>query len=513
MKAFRTTLITVLVLMLAASMGSAAGYMEPPDEWDETADVIVIGGGFAGLAAAERAASAGASTILIERMPFVGGNSIINGGVYAAYTSDRDYLYDELDLPRDSFEQHVEDTIAGGDDLPRRELVEQMVAGSPHWLNTLMENGLEVRDTISRPGGHTGYRTYTTKNQSGSDIVVLQQEMAEDAGVDIRVDTNMTYIFREKPMEGRVVGIEVETEDGPMTLGADNAVVLTTGGFAGDEEMRQRHLEWVDADVPTTNHAGNAGDGLQLAQVVGANTIHMSHIQLYPFAEPDTGTLDPAAVVPFSGPSFGIVYVDAEGRRFVDEGERRDVVSMASMDTGMFPTFSIFSDDMYQAFTSAEDLERFIDDGRVLVADTLEELADEINAVAYQDEYIDMDGDVLAETIATHNEYIEQGEDPDFGRTIDEGITLPMKEGPYYAIPQWPSSHHTMGGVEITPQAEVLDIYGNPIEGFFAAGEVTGGLHGTNRLGSNALPDAGVFGLIAGQMAATGEAPEFEILD
>lgn len=506
-------LLTMLLIgVLSASSFAGAGYVAPPAQWDDTVDVVVIGGGFAGLSAAYTAATNGASVVLIEKMPFVGGNSIINGGVYASYTSQMGF-YEELGLPKDTYEQHIRDTIVGGDEFNHPELVEQMVMGSPYFLNKMIDAGLELRETISRPGGHFGYRTYTTINQSGSDIVLVQQRLAQEAGVDIRVNSEMTYIFREEPLAGRVVGIQVEGPEGAYTLGADQGVILATGGFGANLDMRANQVPWIDETVPTTNHVGATGEGIQMAQAVGANTLHMPFIQLYPFADPNNGRLDPVAVIPFSGPSFGIVYVDTEGRRYVNEGDRRDVCSMAAIESGGFPTFSIFSEDMFEGFTTKADLERGMEQDRVFQADTLEELAEEINARTYAGESVNMDGAVLAATIEQHNQFIEQGEDPDFGKVIDPGLTKPMLEGPYYAIPQWPSVHHTMGGVQINVRAEVIDIFGEVIEGFYAAGEVTGAVHGTNRLGSNAIPDAAVFGMIAGQVAATGTAPEFPPLD
>ncbi len=513
MKKVKFLAAALLVCMVLSTSGWAgAAYVAPPAEWDETTEIIVIGGGFAGLSAAYTAASNGASVVLIEKMPFVGGNSIINGGVYAAYTSDMGF-HESLGLSKDSYEQHISDTIVGGDEFNHPELVKQMVMGSPYFLNAMVEAGLELRETVSRPGGHYGYRTYTTINQSGSDIVLVQQRLAQDAGVDMRVNSEMTYIFREEPLAGRVVGIQVEGPDGAYTLGAEQGVILATGGFGANLEMRQNQVPWIDETVPTTNHVGATGEGIQMAQAVGANTLHMAFIQLYPFADPNNGRLDPVAVIPFSGPNFGIVYVDAEGRRYVNEGDRRDVCSMAAIESGGFPTFSIFSEDMFDGFTTKGDLERGMERDRVFQADTLEELAAEINARTYGGESVNMDGSVLVATIAQHNDFIAQGEDTEFGKTIDPGITKPMLEGPYYAIPQWPSVHHTMGGVQINPRAEVVDIYGEVIPGLFAAGEVTGGVHGSNRLGSNAIPDAAVFGMIAGQVASTGTAPEFPPLD
>lgn len=172
-----------LILSLSFSVMAQTGeFIEPPTDWDETYDVVVIGGGFAGLAAAYKAQTKGAETVLIEKMPFVGGNSQINGGVYASYTSKLK-MAEKLGYEPDTAEQHIEDTIKGGDNMSDPALVKNFVYGAPHFLNLMLDNGLEVRDALSRPGGHYGYRTKTTKNQSGSDIVKVQKEMVEEAGV------------------------------------------------------------------------------------------------------------------------------------------------------------------------------------------------------------------------------------------------------------------------------------------------------------------------------------------
>lgn len=498
-----------LILSLSFSVMAQTGeFIEPPTDWDETYDVVVIGGGFAGLAAAYKAQTKGAETVLIEKMPFVGGNSQINGGVYASYTSKLK-IAEKLGYEPDTAEQHIEDTIKGGDNMSDPALVKNFVYGAPHFLNLMLDNGLEVRDALSRPGGHYGYRTKTTKNQSGSDIVKVQKEMVEEAGVKTMLETEMDYIYREEPLKGKVLGIRVKDADGVKNIRAKNGVILATGGFSGNKEMRKEYVPWIVEDMPTTNHVGATGEGIKIAQQIGANTLHMSYIQLYPFAEPSTGYLDHVAVVPFSGPSFGIVYVDENGKRFVNEGERRDVVSMAEMNSGGFPTFSIFTEKMMTKFTTKDDMERGMEMGRVFKADTLEELAAEISSHNYGRDGVNMPAENLINTIEEHNEYVRQGEDPDFRKRIDQGVAETIEEGPFYAIPQWPSVHHTMGGLKINPQTKVEDIWGNVIPGLYAAGEVVGGVHGTNRLGSNAIPDAAVHGLIAGQMAADGTLPEF----
>ena len=495
-----------------SDMPQAIGSTDIPETWDESFDVVVVGGGFAGLAAAHTASTSGADTLLIDKMPVLGGNSQINGGVWASYTSSlADELYSKLNLEPDSAEKHVEDTLAGGDSLGNRELVENFVYGSPVLLDLMLENGLKVRESITRPGGHFGYRTYTTENGVGSDIVTVQKKMLEETDTTVMLETKMTRIYRDATGEGTVVGIEVETADGMKNIQAKKGVILSTGGFSGNVEMRSTQVPALTESVPTTNHVGATGEGITMAQAIGANTIHMSYIQLYPFADPNNGRIDAPALIPFSGPSAGIVYVDANGKRFVNEGGRRDVVSAAEQKSGGFPTFTIFGQEIIDnaGFVTDEQVSKGIEAGRIFKADSLEELAEMLNAETFGGQKTTMDGSVLKETIERHNGFVESGVDSEFGKVIDKGVMNKISEGPYYAIPQWPSVHHTMGGLMITSKTEVKDIYGNVIPGLFAAGEVTGGIHGSNRLGSNAIPDALVHGTIAGQYAATMTLPEF----
>lgn len=491
---------------------SSMRFAKVPDSWDETYDVIVVGGGFAGLAAGHEAATLGADTLLIDKMPMLGGNSHINGGVYASYTSQlADELYDKLNLEKDTAEKHIEDTVIGGDYMGNELLIENFVYGSPYFLDLMLDNGLEVRESITRSGGHYGYRTYTTENGVGADIVQVQIDLLEATDAEIMLNTKMEQIYRDSSEEGKIVGLRISTPDGDKNIEATQGVILTSGGFSGNVEMRQQHVPTLTEDLPTTNHVGATGEGITMAQEIGANTTQMSYIQLYPFADPNNGRLDTTAVIPFSGPSSGVVYVDINGERYVNEGERRDVCARAAQNSGGFPTFAIFGQEIVEngGFITDEQLEKGMDDDRIFKADTLEDLTQLINDHEYKEEAINMETANLVRTIDTHNGYVDAGEDPDFDKVIDKEAMMKIEDGPYYAIPQWPSVHHTMGGLVINEKTEVKDIWGNTIPGLFAAGEVAGGVHGTNRLGSNAIPDAAVHGIIAAQYAIKGTLPDF----
>ena len=478
------------------------GSVELPEKWDESYDVVVVGGGFAGLAAAYSAEKAGSSVVLVEKLSTTGGNSAINGGQYAAYTSKRAAeLQQKLGLEPDTAEKHIEDTIKGGDNMSNPALVREMVYASPVYFDLLLDNGLQIRETLARPGGHYGYRTYVTENQVGSDITNLQLKMLKETSATIELETKMVEIYRTRDEANRVVGIRVATADGYKTIEAKKGVIMATGGFSANVQMRETQVPYLTEELPTTNiKAASTGEGIYLAQAIGANTTQMSNIQRYPWADPNTGVLDKYAVWPFTGPSYGVIYVDYNGNRYVNEGDRRDVCANAAVNTGFVSTYAIFTEPVVAGYVRPEEIEAGIADGRILKADTLDELAEKINGFEVKGMFPTVTGDNLKATIEKHNGYIDNGEDLDFHKVMASTM-VKIEEGPYYALPQFPSVHHTMGGLKIDTKAQVYNFRGQVIPGYFAAGEVTGGVHGGNRLGGNAQADIIVYGRIAGQSA------------
>ncbi len=446
--------------------------VDEPDDAMNT-DIIVIGGGGAGLAAAVEAKDAGKDVILIEKMPYVGGNTLrATGGLNAAGTSSQEALGIE-----DSAETHYEDTMKGGYEINVPELVEvltQNAAPSVEWLIGL---GADLSD-VGRLGGSSVNRTHRPTGGAavGAHLVQVLNEAAQDRGVEILLNTTAVELIFE---DGRVVGVMVEDGNGSYPIYAE-AVIVATGGFGANADMVAR----LDSNLEgfgTTNAPSATGEGIEMIQSVGGKVVDMLEIQTHPTVVPEEGEMITEAVR-----GNGAILINRNGERFVDEMSTRDVVSEAMLAQEGGTGFLLFDQDIRESLSA---IETYIRRGFVVEADSLEEMAETMN----------MDPEVLAATVARYNEFVEAGTDEDFGRG---DMPRALETASFYLIEVGPAVHHTMGGVLINTSAQVLDENGEPIPGLFAAGEVTGGVHGGNRLGGNALADLIVFGRIAGQSAA-----------
>lgn len=458
-----------------------------PAHWDGETDVIIVGSGFAGMSAAAEALTKGAKIIVFDKMPVPGGNSAIAGGGFAAWT-DKENRREKLGLGEDSQERHFNDTLRGGDYYNLPELVEVLVKNAPDAMNWMLEEGgLELNPGLGRVGGHSAYRDHMA---TGARYLQALTTIAKKHGFD-KVQTRNEVIKLWKDENGRVVGVEVKNGKTIKNVKANKGVILAAGGFAGDVEYRTKHVPTLGPGYNTTNHKGVSAKTLQMAQQAGADTLQLSFIQLFPTGEAKTGRIDRPALFPIQFPGYGAVYVDNKGKRFVSELERRDVVAQAELKTGDKNTWCIFNAQVFKALTDKNEIGKFVKNGRVLEGATIAELAQKMNVPA----------ETLEKTISEHNLFLQNKKDLSFGKPVSSAMA-PMTEGPFYAVSQWPSVHHTEGGVRINPSAQVIDVQGKVIPGLYAAGEFTGGIHGNNRLGGNAIADCIVFGRIAGANAA-----------
>ena len=487
------------------------------------ADVVVVGAGGAGMTAAITAAAEGKSVVILESQSMVGGNSVrATGGMNAGKTvyQDENEFGESAGVEKtlktaaekyadnetitalaktvseqwaayqanptgyfDSVELMELDTMIGGKGINDPELVETLCANSADAIDWLDEHGITLHD-VSSFGGASVKRIHRPVNAEGKTVSVgsymipLLQENCEKAGVQILLNTTANEILTDA--NGAAVGIKATGSTGETVTVNAKAVVLTTGGFGANLDMVVEYKPELKGFM-TTNAAGAQGQGIEMATAIGAGTVDMDQIQIHPTVEANT-----AALITEGLRGDGAVLINAEGKRFIDEVGTRDVVSAAEIaQTGSYSWLVVD-----QAMVDASSvIQGYIKKGYTVTGETYEELGKAMG----------VDEAAFAETMKTWNGYVEAKNDPDFGRT---SFANPLDTAPYYAIKVTAGVHHTMGGLTINTNTEVLKEDGTVIPGLFAAGEVTGGVHGANRLGGNAVADFTVFGRIAGKAAS-----------
>ena len=487
------------------------------------ADVVVVGAGGAGMTAAITAAAEGKSVVILESQSMVGGNSVrATGGMNAGKTvyQDENEFGESAGVEKtlktaaekyadnetitalaktvseqwaayqanptgyfDSVELMELDTMIGGKGINDPELVETLCANSADAIDWLDEHGITLHD-VSSFGGASVKRIHRPVNAEGKTVSVgsymipLLEENCKKAGVQILLNTTANEILTDA--NGAAAGIKATGSTGETVTVNAKAVVLTTGGFGANLDMVVKYKPELKGFM-TTNAAGIQGQGIEMAQAIGAATVDMDQIQIHPTVEANT-----AALITEGLRGDGAVLINAEGKRFIDEVGTRDVVSAAEIaQTGSYSWLVVD-----QAMVDASSvIQGYIKKGYTVTGETYEELGKAMG----------VDAAAFAETMDKWNGYVEAKNDPDFGRT---SFANPLNTAPYYAVKVTAGVHHTMGGLKINANTEVLNEKGEVIPGLFAAGEVTGGVHGANRLGGNAVADFTVFGRIAGAAAS-----------
>ena len=527
--------VTSTAIKEAAAAALTAAGLNPDDyktavENDATAedstvdaDVVVVGAGGAGMTAAITAAGEGKSVVILESQSMVGGNSVrATGGMNAGKTvyQDENEFGESAGVEKtlktaaekyadnetitalaktvseqwaayqanptgyfDSVELMELDTMIGGKGINDPELVETLCANSADAIDWLDEHGITLHN-VSSFGGASVKRIHRPVNAEGKTVSVgsymipLLQENCEKAGVKMMLDTTATEILTDA--NGAAVGVKATGASGETVTVNAKAVVLATGGFGANLDMVVKYKPELKGFM-TTNAPGIQGQGIEMAQAIGAATVDMDQIQIHPTVEANT-----AALITEGLRGDGAILINEEGQRFIDEVGTRDVVSAAEIaQTGSYSWLVV---DQAMADASSV-IQGYIKKGYTVTGATYEELGKAMG----------VDAAAFAETMEKWNGYVEAKNDPDFGRT---SFANPLNTAPYYAVKVTAGVHHTMGGLKINANTEVLNEKGEVIPGLFAAGEVTGGVHGANRLGGNAVADFTVFGRIAGAAAS-----------
>ena len=492
---------------------------------EETVDVVVVGAGGAGMTAAITATDAGKKVIVVESQPIAGGNSVRStGGMNAAKTpyQDKNEFKEAAGVEKtlataaekfadnetitalaatvksqwdayqvnpqgyfDSVELMELDTLIGGKGKNNPELVKTLAENSAAAMDWLASIGAEVKN-VGAFGGASVKRIHRPVNADGkvtavgAYIVPILEKNLQDRNVQFLFDTTANEIIMK---DGKAVGIKATGKDGHKVTINAKSVVIATGGFGANAEMVEKYKPELKG-FATTNAEGAQGQGIEMATAVGAATVDMDQIQIHPTVHiEEDGN---AHLITEGLRGDGAILVNAEGKRFYDEVSTRDKVSAAIIAQPDKSAWLVVDQSMVD---KSAVIAGYIKSGYTVTGGTYEELAKAMG----------VDEATFVSTMNTWNQAVEAKSDAEFNRT---SFANPLTAAPYYAIKITPAVHHTMGGIVINPKAEVLNEKGEVISGLFAAGEVTGGVHGANRLGGNAVADFTVFGRIAGQSAA-----------
>lgn len=442
---------------------------------DSECDIIVIGAGGAGLAAATEAASRGAKVVVLEKMGITGGNTLsATGGLNAAETK----FQKEKNIS-DSKSQYYEDTMKGGYNLNDPELVRNLTEKAPETVEWLISLGADLTD-VGKMAGSTNSRTHRPQGGAavGPHLAKVLAESAPKAGAEVRLNSKVTSIIAEG---GKPVGVTVESPNGNYNLRA-KAIIIATGGFGANPDMIVNYNPNLKG-FGTTNHRGATGDAFAWVEQFDVALVDMDQIQTHPTVIPGNGIMITEAVR-----GNGAIMVNRDASRFGNEMATRDVMSADILAQKGQTAYLLFDQSVRESLKA---IEGYVKQGLLTEAASLTELAQKLG----------MEPAVLEGTLAKYNSMQEKGNgDLDFKRKASE---MPRKlvTGPFYAVEVGPAIHHTMGGIKINTKTEVITNSGTVVPGLFACGEVTGGVHGGNRLGGNAVADIAVYGKIAGDTA------------
>ena len=458
---------TILASMLAVMMVTPAFAAE-------STDIVIIGSGGAGLSSAITATEKGAKVIVLEKMAYFGGNSNRSEGEMNAAGTKQQKAHGITD---DTPERFAADTIRGGHGLNDPALVKALTENAASAEEWLLDLGAHFCHRMGRGGGQTRARGHGPCDGSpvGIEIMRVLGERADKDHIDMRLNNRVTKILMKN---GKVSGVQVKTPKGMETINA-KAVILATGGFGANHKMVEKYRPELKG-FSTTNHPGATGDGIILAQQVAAGLTDIEQIQIHPTVIKKNG-----ALISESMRARGGFLLNKNGKRFTNELLTRDVVSANELKQPGGIAYLVIDNSIYSKNKMAQNY-------------TAEKLMTKCDTIADVAKLIGVDEKVVQASFDQYHKAFDNKKDDLFGRPE---MLIRMDQAPYFVAEVTPGIHHTMGGVKIDPQAEVLTPEKKPIPGLFAAGEVTGGVHGGNRIGGNAVADIITFGRISANSA------------
>ncbi|MCJ8010322.1 flavocytochrome c [Paenibacillus sp. KQZ6P-2] len=458
----------------AVSGASQTSYT-PYDQLKDKYDIIIVGAGGAGMSAALQAKEKGMNPVIFEKMPIAGGNTLkASSGMNASETK-----FQKEQGIEDSNDLFYEETLKGGHGTNDKDMLRFFVDNSASAIDWLDSMGIRLNN-ITITGGMNEKRTHRPEDGSavGQYLVNGLLKNIQEQGIPLFVNANVTEITEK---DGKANGVKVTFNEKEEKNIAADAVVVTTGGFGANMDM----IAEVRPDLKgyvTTNQKGSTGDGIKMIEKLGGVTVDMDQIQVHPTVQQDKSYLIGEAVR-----GEGALLVSSEGKRFTNELDTRDHVTAAINKLPEKSAYLVFDSGVKSRVKAIDQYEKM---GFVLQGDSIEALAKEMGVPA----------DQLKTTLDTWNAAVKNKKDAEFGRTT--GMDNDLSSEPYYAIKIGPGIHYTMGGVKINTNTEVLNKDNKPIPGLFAAGEVTGGLHGQNRIGGNSVAEIIIFGRQSGLKSA-----------